>query len=282
MEIRTLDEWPFAVRCLITYGQTLANEKVHAETSGAHVLSGLMMMPCVRKRLDTAMADEIDKACSKAVLVSRRGGATTAILAQPLMLVLFGTPAAPSTVPRTTAGFLSAFLQGAMFLDKAAAALKAKADEIATVLDDPRIELLLTKTESAEAKALCSSTWVGLAAATEMQHQHFTARHVAYGALVIFDRRLADAGKPPMPEPLEKMKSLLERSVTKRGPKSNQLILHPRLFGAIAHALAVVADEPDHLEGAIVGSCIVGDPEIAFVMEALTASTAELKKVPES
>jgi len=272
MEIRTLDEWPFAVRCLITYGQTLANEKVHAETSGAHILSGLMMMPCVRKRLDDATNDEIDKACAKAVLVSRRGGATTAILAQPVALVLFGSNVAPSTVPRTTAGFLSTFLQGAMFLDKAATLLKAKAEEIAAVLDDPRVELLLTQAESAEAKQICRSMAVGLAVATELQHQYFTARHVAHGALMIVDRQLANAGKPQMPEPLEKMRSLLERSAAKRGPKSNQLILHPRLFGAIAHALSRAADSPDNLEGLVVGTCLVGDAELDFVMQALKAS----------
>lgn len=277
MQIRTLDDWPFAVRALITYGQTLANEKVHAETTGAHVLAGLMTMPCVRKRFEPAANEEIDKACSKAVMVSRRGGATAAILSQPIALMLFGSTTAPSTVPRTTEAFLSGFLQGSMFLDKAAAALRANAAEIAKLLDDARIELLVTKAESPEAKALCSSTWVGLAAATEMQHQYLTARHVAYGALVILDKTLANAGKPQMPEPLEKMKALLERSVSKRGPKSDQLIIHPRLIGAVAQALALTADKPESLEGAIVGSCIVGDPEIDFVMQAISASREHLK-----
>lgn len=277
MEIRTLDEWPFAVRCLITYGQTLANEKVHAETSGAHILSGLMLMPPVRKMFDAATNDEIDKACAKAVLVSRRGGATTAILSQPVALMLFGTPTAPSTVPRTTAAFVSGFLQGSMFLEKAATALKSKADEIAKSLDDPRIELLLTKTQTPEARALSGSVEEGLAAATQMQHQYLTARHVAYGGLVIFDRTLSHAGKPGITEDVDRMKALLERSGTKRGPKSNQLILHPRLIGAVALGLAISGADSASIEGKLLAACIVGDAEIDFVLQAISNASASLK-----
>lgn len=276
MEIRTLDDWPFAVRCLITYGQLVANEKVHAETTGAHVLSGLMLMPSVRKALEAATNDEIDKACSKAMLVSRRGGATTAILSQPIALLLFGTAQAPSTVPRTTASFLSGFLQGSMFLEKAASALKAKADVIAKGLDDPRIELLLTKTESPEATALSGAMVTGLGAATQMQHQYFTARHVAYGGLLMFDRTLEQLGKPRITEQVERMKALLERSNPKRGPKSNQLNLHPRLIGAVALGL-LIAEGETNLDGKLLAACIVGDPEIDFAMQAISASKEHLK-----
>jgi hypothetical protein len=276
MEIRTLDDWPFAVRCLITYGQLVANEKVHAETTGAHVLSGLMLMPSVRKVFESATNDEIDKACSKAMLVSRRGGATTAILSQPIALLLFGTTQAPSTVPRTTASFLSGFLQGSMFLEKAAAALKAKADVIAKALDDPRIELLLTKTESPEATKLSGAMVTGLVTATQMQHQYFTARHVAYGGLIMFDRLLEKLGKPRPTEQVERMKALLERSNTKRGPKSNQLNLHPRLIGAVALGLHI-AETESNFDGMLLAACIVGDPEIDFVMQAISAAKEHLK-----
>lgn len=277
MQIRTLDEWPFAVRCLITYGQLMANEKVHAETTGAHVLTGLMMMPSVRKAFDAATNEEIDKACAKAVLVSRRGGATTAILSQPIALLLFGTPQAPSTVPRTTAAFLSGFLQGSMFLEKAAAALKSKADAIAKPLDDPRVELLLTKTESPEATALSGAMATGLGAASQMQHQFVTARHVAYGGLVMFDRTLAQLEKPRITEHVERMKALLERSSPKRGPKSNQLNLHPRLIGALALALSMTEDADKGIDGKLLAACIVGDAEIDFALEAISSSKEHLR-----
>lgn len=277
MEIRALDEWPFAVRCLITYGQTFANEKVHAETTGAHVLGGLMMMPSVRKMFDTATNDEIDKACAKAILVSRRGGATTAILSQPIALMLFGAPKVPSTVPRTTAAFLSGFLQGSMFLEKAAASIKAKAEEIAKQLDDPRIELLLTKTTTPEAQALSGALVGALDTASAMQHQYLTARHVAYGGLELFDRTLAAGGKPRITESVDRMKELLERSSTKRGPKSNQLILHPRLIGAVALALVISGENPQSIEGKLLAACIVGDPEIDFVLKAISSATEQLK-----
>ncbi len=144
MQMNTLEGWPYAVRCVISCAQGLADARGHAETTAAHVSDVLYAMKPVRRLVAAALTPAV---VESALLVEKKASVTRALVSPPLASVLFG----PS--PRTTADLLRTFATGHAIAKRIGPTFAEHAEAIATILDHPGIAPLVNDPTSTGSRA---------------------------------------------------------------------------------------------------------------------------------
>lgn len=251
IQMNTLDDWPYAVRCMITCAQRLADARGHAETTAAHVSHVLYAMKPVRR----LVADTLTPAVvESALLVEKKASITRALVSTPLAGVLFG----PST--RTTAELLRTFATGHAIAKRIGPTFTEHAQAIAPLLDHPGIEPLLKDSTSTGSRAGVPELSIALSRAQKGKHAEVTTRHVVLGALVVIDTHLKRRELPGLETAIIQLTELIDRTTS----RSEAFVVAPRLFGALADVLA-----DGTLETHLTMACLEDDEAVAFATAAL-------------
>ncbi|MBX3227492.1 MAG: hypothetical protein KIT84_14145 [Labilithrix sp.] len=266
MRILTMEDWPYAVRYLMTAAQNASNANGHAMTSPAHLSAVLYEMPPVRAIVGERISA---KAIEASVLVEQRGGAKKALFTKYLEELLTG-PA-----PRSTQSFLERYATGHPTAAKNGLVFAAFAEAIAAVLDTPRLESVIREPASKELFEECPVLAVAFVLASKNGHAFFGHRHVLLAAIHSFDKALRAKGKPALEDELARITELVDRTTPKRAPTDMSLYATPRLFGILAQALT---DGGDAFGPKLTERCANGDDALAPLMEALRAAVTRLRE----
>jgi hypothetical protein len=144
------------------------------------------------------------------------------------------------------------------------------ADEVAGLLDAPRVkELLMSSRRMALAKE-CPPLALGLTLATKRKHAEMTTRHVVVAMVDLFERLLTEAGLSGLGDLRDRAQAVLDTAPLRVG---RDVVLSARLAGAVAGA---VARPQPHLTGAVVREALAGDERVAFAKDALEDARARL------
>jgi hypothetical protein len=257
MKVLDLADWPFAARMLLQYAQEVADDRLQATVSGAHLARAVLDIQPARQMLgDAAELGQLDAAVERALLLTPKGFGKSAGFEAHLGRVL-------TSGALGTADLLRTATLGVAGLDRVHGAVAEHAEAIAALLDAPQVSALLSAPSSEEARKACPFLLLAFAEAAKRKQRRVTTRHVVAVAVRVLEKARTEQGLPGFGDTAPRLDLLLERE-PKRPEGAAVSVSTPRLFGAVA---AAVAQKELPLALAVVQASLVGDEGVAFAKD---------------